>query len=92
MRYRIAALLASLAVAACAGTPFDWSQARAVKTGMTADELQKVMGAPYMVTTRGDETVWIYSGANGFTGTTRSVSFILKDQKVIGLPTIPESF
>lgn len=92
MRHTFAALLAAIALTACAGTAFNWNQARAIKEGMTAEELQKIMGEPYMVTTRGDETIWVYSQANGFTGSHKSVTFVLKDQKVVGLPTIPSSF
>lgn len=92
MKNHFGALLAAIILTGCAGTPIDWNQARTVKPGMTAAELQKIMGAPYMVTTRGDQTIWVYSQANGFTGTHRSVSFVLKDQNVVGIPTIPESF
>lgn len=48
-------------LAACAGTKFDWEQTRAVRAGMTADELQQRMGKPYAVTTRGNQTIWTYS-------------------------------
>ncbi|WP_423198692.1 MULTISPECIES: outer membrane protein assembly factor BamE domain-containing protein [unclassified Cupriavidus] len=92
MKNLVASVTVAVLLAACAGTSFDWNQARSVKPGMTSAELQKIMGAPYMVSTRGDQTIWVYSQANGFTGSTRTVSFVLKDEAVVGVPTIPTSF
>ena len=59
---------------------------------MTEAELEGIMGKPYMVTTRGEQTIWVYSHANALAGSTRSASFILKDRKVVSTPTIPDQF
>jgi outer membrane protein assembly factor BamE (lipoprotein component of BamABCDE complex) len=83
--------LAPLVLAACAGTPIDWSKARGVTPGMTEQQLTDHMGAPYMVTARGADQVWVYSYADAFSGA-KSVSFVMQNGKVIGVPTIPESF
>lgn len=86
-----AAAAAIALLAACAGTKFDWEQARAVRAGMTADELQQRMGKPYAVTTRGNQTTWTYSYADVMQGS-KAVSFVLQDDKVVQTPTIPSSF
>ena len=91
MKRTLAAGVVALTLAACAGTSFNWSQVRAIKVGMTEQELEKIMGAPYMVSTKGDTVVWVYSHANMVSGT-RTASFILKDKKVVGVPSIPDSF
>jgi len=83
--------VAPLFLAACAGTPIDWSKARDVTPGMTEQQLTDRMGAPYMVSTRGADQIWIYSYADAFSGT-KSVSFVMQNGKVIGVPTIPQSF
>ena len=91
MKYLLVALLSSFLVA-CAGTPFRFENARQVKIGMAETEVTQLMGRPYMVTTRGDEQIWVWSHANGMTGATQSISFIMKDGRVSTVPTIPESF
>jgi outer membrane protein assembly factor BamE (lipoprotein component of BamABCDE complex) len=78
-------------LAACAGTPISWSSARAVKLGMTQAQLTETMGKPYMVTTRGADEIWVYSHANAFSGA-ESVSFVMREGKVSGVPTIPDAF
>jgi outer membrane protein assembly factor BamE (lipoprotein component of BamABCDE complex) len=78
-------------LAACAGTAFNWSQARSVTVDMTEKQLTDAMGKPYLVTTRGDQEIWVYSYASGL-GVAKSVSYILQDGKVIGIPKIPDSF
>lgn len=68
-------LAAALAVlAGCAGTPFTFGQASQVKVGMTEDQLYEIMGNPYMVTSKGDSQMWIYSHATAFSGA-KTVSF-----------------
>ncbi|WP_305748930.1 hypothetical protein [Leptothrix discophora] len=81
-----------MALVGCAGTPIDFDAARQVKEGMTTAELQSYMGRPYSVVSRQDKEVWIWSRANGFTGSHSSISFIVKDGVVVGVPKIPDSF
>jgi outer membrane protein assembly factor BamE (lipoprotein component of BamABCDE complex) len=78
-------------LAGCFGTAFNWSQARSVTVDMTEKQLTDAMGKPYMVTTRGDREVWVYSYATGL-GEAKAVSYVLKDGKVIEVPKIPDSF
>lgn len=86
----VISLLAALS--GCAGTNFSYENARQVKVGMTEAEVTRLMGQPYSVASRGDEQMWVWSRANGFTGASRSVSFKMKDGRVIEVPQIPESF
>lgn len=85
----IASLL--LALSGCAGTNFTFDQARQVKVGMTEEQVTGLMGRPYSVVTIGDTQRWIWSHANGMTGSARTVSFDLKDGKVSAVPAIPGS-
>ena len=91
MKYVIAVFL-TLTLIACAGTPFNFENARQVKVGMAESEVTSLMGSPYLVTTKGEEQIWVWSYANGMSGASKSISFVMKDGKVISVPTIPDSF
>ena len=87
---KLSVLLAALALAGCAGTSFDWSRAKQVQVGTTEAELVAIMGGkPYMVKTQGDNQLWVWSYADGWTGSVRAVSFPIKNGAVASLPTIP---
>lgn len=88
---KIITIIAALALAACAGTPFSFGQANKVKVGMTEDQLYEIMGNPYSVVSKSDSQMWIYTHATAFSGA-KTVSFELKDGKVATVPTIPKSF
>lgn len=85
----IPVLLLIAAVSGCAGTNFDYDDARQVKIGMTEAQVLDLMDRPYSVVRNGDTEAWVWSRANGFTGSSRTVSFILRDGVVIGIPKIP---
>lgn len=85
------AVIVAVVLSSCAGSSFNWDQARSIKTGMTEAQLVDVMGKPYMVTARGDSQIWVYSHANAFAGA-KSVSFILKDGRVVETPVVPQAF
>ncbi|MES2116822.1 MAG: hypothetical protein V4578_16795 [Pseudomonadota bacterium] len=91
MKKILVTMLTLAIISGCAGTRFSWDQARMVKVGMTEAELTSLMGRPYMVSTKGDVQLWIWSEASAFGGS-RSVSFPMKAGKVSSLPTIPASF
>lgn len=91
MRTLLALLLAS-SIAACAGSPFKFENARKVTVGMTQSELTNLLGKPYLVTSRGQDEIWVWSHANGLTGGAKSVSFVIREGKVVSVPTIPDSF
>jgi len=76
----------------CAGTSFGWSSARQVKSGMTTQEVTKIMGAPYSVTSTGGKMIYVWSSANGFTGSVKTLAVVFVDGKVITAPTVPEEY
>lgn len=88
----IAIMLLAAALYGCAGSSFSFDQARQVQLGMTEAEVVSILGKPYSVVARGDEQMWVWSHANSLSGAVRSVSFKMKDGKVIELPTIPNTF
>lgn len=81
-----------LLLVGCAGSSFKFDEARKVELGMTEAQLTNLMGSPYSVVSKGDRQIWIWSHANALSGTSQSVSFVMKDGKVVSLPTIPKSF
>lgn len=86
------AALAMYALCACAGTRFSYDRVRQVQVGMTEEDLTRLLGRPYMVTSKGDTQIWIWSYANGLTGSSKSVSFSVKEGKVSEVPAVPKSF
>lgn len=88
-RNAVFAALLLLNLASCAGTSFEWDNARQVKIGTSEAELTALLGKPYLVKTQGDVQVWVWSYANGFSGS-RAVSFSLKDGKVVAVPNLAQ--
>jgi SmpA / OmlA family len=88
---RLLVLGAAALLAACAGTSFDWSQARQIQPGMTEAEVTKVMGKPYSVTSSAKGLIWVWAYTGSFSGT-RTMSVVFRDGKVVSAPVIPESF
>ena len=95
MRRLASALFLSVVLSACATAgsgKINWDNARKVKTGMNQQEVQALMGSPYMVKTVGkDELRWVWVYASAFGGS-ESMSLTLKDGKVTEVPQIPDSF
>lgn len=89
----ITALLAT-SIAGCAvGTKFEWDSARAVKEGMSTQEVTALMGKPYMVQSLGDgQQKWIWSSANGWTGSSQVAALTFKDGKVVKALDVPAHF
>jgi hypothetical protein len=92
MKNKIIVAAVCVFFAGCAGSSFKFDDARRVEVGMTEAQLIDRMGDPYKKIGQKDHEVWIWSHANALSGNSQSVSFIMKDGKVIGLPTIPKSF
>ncbi|QPG62056.1 outer membrane protein assembly factor BamE [Pseudomonas sp. BIGb0427] len=92
MRRLVAVAALAAVLGGCAGTNFTYDQARQVKVGMTEDQVVELMGPPYSVVSRADGQMWIWSHANGMSGSSRVVSFRMIDGKVVEVPTIPASF
>ncbi|MFP5419903.1 MAG: outer membrane protein assembly factor BamE [Gammaproteobacteria bacterium] len=91
MRALIAASLLAL-LAGCAGTNFSFDNAAKVKPGMTEAQVTQLMGRPYSVVSRGDSQMWVWSHANGFSGSSKSISFEMREGKVVSVPSIPGAF
>jgi hypothetical protein len=83
--------LAVWLLAGCAGTHFDWDNARKLKPGMTQPEVTQLMGSPYSVRTAPGKTIWVWSWATGF-GDHKAMSVSFVDEKLIEIPEIPASF
>lgn len=86
-----AALLLTLCLTACAGTAFNWDSARQIKPGMNEQEVEALMGAPYLVRSQHGGITWVWSYADAFAGA-KSVSVVFVDGKVAEPPPIPTSF
>lgn len=86
-------VLASILLAACAGTPFRWSEARQIRQGMTKSSVIALVGEPTRVSTipQGTRYVWVW--VNTLAGSTRTllVDFDM-DGKAVTTPRIPDEF
>lgn len=79
-------------LAGCAGTNFEWSNARQLKTGMTQAEVTALMGRPYLVKSEGAGRVkWVWSWAAGFGGH-KAMSVAFQDGALVEVPEIPAEF
>lgn len=86
-----ATLIALCLLAACAGTPFKWDDARKIKGGMSTQEVTTLVGTPNAVRSEGDVVryVWVY--VSSFEGT-RTLVIDFRDDKVVKAPPIPDEF
>lgn len=91
IRFAMAAVAVAI-LAACAGTPIKWDDARKLRPGMTEAEVTQLVGRPYSVTSRGADQIWVWSQANGMTGSSQSMSVLMRDGRVADVPAIPSSF
>lgn len=91
MRKLLYAFAITLVLAACAGTPFKWDDARKIKEGMSTQEVSALVGTPNSVRAQGDvlRYVWVY--VSSFEGT-RTLVVDFKDGKAIKAPPIPDEF
>lgn len=92
----IVLVVGMLVMNGCAGKSFTWNDAETVKVGDSAEiVLKKMKGKPYMIKAAKVDgkasEVWIWAFASGFTGTSKSVSFVLTDGIVTDVPTITEN-
>ncbi len=49
------------------------------------------MGRPYLVTVRGNETIWVWAHGTAL-GSARSLSVVFRDGALTQPPTVPDSF
>ncbi|HEL3767624.1 outer membrane protein assembly factor BamE domain-containing protein [Stenotrophomonas maltophilia] len=83
-----------LAGCASAGHNFSFNDARKIQTGMSEQEVIRLLGPPSMVTTKGDTQVWVwsYATAGALSVSSKSVSAVFQDGVVREVPNIPSSF
>lgn len=87
----LAIIFLTIYLAACAGTPFEWDQARQIKAGMTIKEVTKLIGTPTNVKSQDDGLRYVWTYVNSFSGI-RTLVVDFKDGKVIKAPPIPDEF
>ena len=88
----VAALLAAAACAACAGSDFQWSQARQIQPGMTEDQVSSLMGPPTSKLTQSDGVTWNWAHLDPRVDSARAVSVGFRDGRVVYGAGVPESF
>jgi len=86
------ALLTAAACAGCAGSDFQWSQARQVQPGMTEDQVSSLMGQPTSVRTQSDGVTWSWAHLDPRVDSARAVSVGFRDGRVVYGAGVPESF
>lgn len=89
-------IISILILNGCAGKNFAWNDASTVQIGDNGKQvIEKMRGNPYMVTaSKVDGKIvekYIWSFANGMSGSSKAVTFILTDDKVTSIPVITES-
>lgn len=84
--------IAALALAACAGTPFKWSQARQIQPGMSTTDVTHLVGTPNSIKSQGDVVTYAWVYVNTFNGTSRTLRVDFRDGKAISAPPIPPEF
>lgn len=91
-RSAITLVAALVLLAGCAGTSFNWDQARQIRPGMTESELEQLMGRPYLVRSGPEGHTWVWSYASALTSDVKSVSVVLREGRVVSAPDVPKSF
>lgn len=92
MKKPLLATALAIVLSGCAGTSINWNDARQLRAGMTEAEVTELVGRPYAVTSRGQDQIWIWSHANGMTGSSQSMSVVMRGGRLVDAPTIPEAF
>jgi len=88
---RIGVIAFALVLFGCAGTSFEWDQARQIKAGMTTDEVTKLVGKPTLVKSQDGGLRYVWTYISSFSGI-RTLVVDFKDGKVIKAPPIPDDF
>ncbi len=85
-------MLAAAACAACAGSDFQWNQARQIQPGMSQDQVSALMGSPTDVRTQTYGEAWTWAYLNPRTSSARAVSVVFRDGRVVYGSGVPEGF
>ena len=89
--YFVAAMLAITLLSACAGPQFNWSDASKIKSGMTTEEVTKILGDPNGVTSNDGKLFYTWTSRRMCKGS-RSITIEFKENKVTEAPAIPSSY
>lgn len=91
---KIAAVLCFLLLSGCAGSGrINWNNARQLKQGMSEQDVMKLIGKPYSVSSKSDGTqLWVWVHANGLTGASQSIAIPMKEGRMASDLKIPDSF
>lgn len=92
MRNLLIGAVLALLLSACAGTPFKWDAARQVKNGMTMQEVKRIMGEPYQVSSRDGVIRYVWVEVNAITFASKSLTVDFKDGIVVRAPQVPDEF
>lgn len=92
LRCLIGTVVVALILSGCAGSDFNWDKVRQVKPGMTQQEVTALLGPPNNVRSTAEGVTWAWAHVNMMAGSTRSVSVVFRDGKVVSAPQVPESF
>jgi len=76
---------------ACAGPQFKWSDAGKIKSGMSSEEVTRIMGDPNIVASRDGKLFYTWA-SRGMCQGSRAVTIEFKENKVTDAPAVPTSF
>ena len=82
----------SVLLAGCAGTNFNWDNARQIKQGMSEKEAVSLMGTPSAVRSSPEGLIYVWTHVNGMTGSIKTVSMVVKDGVVVSAPVVPDGY
>ncbi|GLT20806.1 hypothetical protein GCM10007933_02580 [Zoogloea oryzae] len=85
---RLALAALALTLAACAGSPFKWDDARKIQPGMTPTEVSQLLGPPTAVRASGETVSYVWAYVSSVSGS-RTLRVDFKDGHVIKAPPIP---
>jgi len=86
-----AMLLVTILIAGCAGSQIKWSEARKIKSGMTTEEVTRILGEPNGIFSRDGKLIYNLYSVSLLSGS-RGIRIEFKDNKVTDAPAVPDSF
>lgn len=84
-------LLAISLTTGCAGSQIKWTDVRKIKSGMTSEEVIRILGEPKGVYSRDGKIMFSWSSVSLANGS-RGIRIEFKDNKVSDAPAVPDSF
>ena len=75
----------------CSSPQFKWSDAGKIKSGMSSEEVSRIMGDPNVVASRDGKLFYTWA-STGICKGSRAVTIEFKENKVTDAPAVPTSF